>query len=369
MRPIPSAGCLLLLAAALGNGAVSAQDEPDYEAIEVADERAPAWQPWTEVLLRGDRVTGLPQGREDLERTRLRIRHGGVWNPDRRGVLQLGFALEAAIGTGANKHSLINNDIEDVDGAGVDAAWLRWRWLDNGTLEAGKAPLPLDLSPMLWDADLRPLGLSLLWRGPSDDFDRWQLGLGVFQPDPLGERGPRLAAFQAGYHWHEGAPLSGGVLLGYLDYSNLDRFARAGLGRGNTLAAGRYRDDFHLLDLQLYLRRQLGEKAVEARLDLVRNLGADADDRGTRASVVYGDRFNLPGWELGWAWERMQRNAVLAAVTADDWWFHTASRGHMPWLGYGFEGGWSMRLAAFIETRDGLHEQTERVLLDLEKRW
>jgi hypothetical protein len=357
--------CLLLAVAAVLPA--QAQDEFD-PAFEAADEAASAWRPFGEALLRGDRVTGLPQGREDLERARLRLRAGAEWSPDAFEHLVLGFALEGAIGTGANKHSLINNDIEKVDGAGIDQLWLRWQG-GIGSLQLGKAPLPLQLSPMLWDDDLRPVGASLRWQGSVGDFNRWQLDLGGFQPDPLAERGPRLGALQAGFHWHEGAPMSGGAMLAYLDYSGLDGFARAGLGRGNTLVAGHYRDDFRLLDLQLYLRRRSGEKALEARLDLVRNLGADADDRGTRASLVYGDRFNQRGWELGWAWERMQRNAVLAAVTADDWWFHTASRGHMPWLGYGFEGGWSVRIAAFIETRDGLDEQTERVLLDLEKRW
>ena len=359
------AACLAFALAAASPAA--AQDEFD-PAPQDAEESATAWRPFGEALLRGDRVTGLPQGRDDLERVRARFRAGGEWSPDQFERYVVGIAIEAGIGTGANKHSLVNNDVEKVDGAGIDQLWLRWQ-AGDAALQLGKAPMPLELSPMLWDDDLRPLGVSVRWQGAVGDFNRWQVDLGGFQPDPLAERGARLGAVQAGFHWHEGAPVSGGALLGYLDYSSLDHFARAGLGRGNSLAAGRYRDDFRLLDLQLFLRRQVGEKSAEARLDLVRNLGAGADDRGTRASLVYGDRFNQPGWELGWAWERMQRNAVLAAVTADDWWFHTASRGHMPWLGYGFDGGWSVRLAAFIETRDGLDEQTERLLLDLEKRW
>lgn len=362
----------LLLAMLFAAGAAPARDEPDYEEVE--DEGPSAWQPWHELLLRGDRVTGLPQGREDLERARLRARAGGIWDPTRGGAFTLGIGVEAGIGTGANKRSLANNDIEDVDGAGLDQFWLHWRLPAGGAFQVGKAPMSLDLSPMLWDDDLRPLGAAVRWQGGLGDFNRWQLDLGAFQPDPLGQRGARLGAIQAGIHWHEGAPLAGGALLGYLDHSSLQDYARAGLGRGNTLVAGRYRDEFRLLDLQLYLRRQWDEKTLEARLDLVRNLGAEDEDRGTRASLVYGDRFNQPGWELGWAWERMQRNAVLAAVTADDWWFHTASRGHMPWLGYGFRttwlgASWSMRLAGFFETRDGLDERTRRVLFDLEARW
>jgi hypothetical protein len=113
----------------------------------------------------------------------------------------------------------------------------------------------------------------------------------------------------------------------------------------------------------------VGDRPLELRLDRVENLAVDEHNHGTRASLVFGDRQREPGWEFGWSWERIQRDAVLAAVNSDDWWFHTSMRGHMPWIGYGFDGGWSIRLAAFLETRDGLQRRTERVLFDLEARW
>jgi hypothetical protein len=355
--------CLLCAASLL-----QAQDQDPFDpdpAFEI-DEAGGSWRPFGEMLLRGDRVTGLPGGRADLERVRFRGRIGAIREGE---ALSFGVAAEAAIGTGANKDSLINNDVEDVDGVGLDQAWLRWRAGDHLALQFGKAPLPLALSPLLWDDDLRPIGASVHLGGAARGFDRWHFDLGMFAPDPLAERGPRFAAAQVGWHWREGAPLSGGALLAYVDHQDLDDFARAGLGRGNSVVAGRYLFDYRILDLQLYLRKRVGEKSLEARIDLARNLDAPREDRGTRASLVYGDRFTQPGWEFGWAWQRMQRNAVLAAVTADDWWFHTAARGHMPWIGYGFDATWSLRLAAFFETRDGLDEATERLLLDLEARW
>lgn len=350
-----------------------AQDEfdPDFEAT---DATPPAtWQPFVEALIRGDRVTGLPGGREDLERVRARVRAGGIWTLPAEDRLSFGVALEGAIGTGANKSSLVNNDLEEVDGLALDQAWLRWRFGAGDGAEAllGKAPLPLSLTPLVWDDDLRPVGASLRFSGSAGEFDRWHFGFGGFAPDPLDERGSRLAAAQFGWHWREGAPISAGALLGYLHFSSLDPLARAGLGRGNTLVAGSYRDEFRLLDLQLYLRHQLGGKWLEARINRVRNLGAEGEDDATRASLVYGDRFDpqQSGWEFGWSWQRQQRNAVLAAVTGDEWWFHTAARGHMPWVGFGFNATWSIRAAAFFETRDGLDERTERWLLDLEARW
>jgi hypothetical protein len=350
------------------------EDEPDFEAADdPAAPREAAWRPFGEVLLRGDRVSGLPGGRADLERVRSRARLGLLWNAETRTGWSAGVALEAAIGTGANKNSLINNDVEDVDGFGLDQAWLRFGFGVDGAheLRFGKAPLPLTLSPLLWDDDLRPVGAGLRFSGRSGDFDRWQFDLGGFAPDPLDETGARMVAAQLGWHWREGAPTAGGVLVALLDFSRLDEFARAGLGRGNSQVAGTYRDEFRLLDAQGYLRHRLGDKWLELRLDLARNLDAADQDQAARASLVYGDRFDpqQPGWEFGWAWQRQQRNAVLAAVSADDWWFHTAARGHMPWLGYGFNAIWSLRLAAFFETRDGLDENTDRWLLDLEARW
>ena len=362
---------LLLAFAAVAPAWAQVTEEPDFEgAVEGEDGNAPAaWRPFGEALLRGDRVTGLPAGREDLERAKLRLRWGGVWNPDRHDRLSFGVAGEGAIATGANKDNLANNDVEEADAITLDQLWIRWRGGDRFWLELGKAPLPLELSPLLWDGDLRPTGGSLRTWGTLGDFNRWQLDLGVFTPNPLEETGAKLLAAQFGWHWREGAPFSGGALLSYLDYSDLDELERARLGRGNSLSAGRYVNDYRLIDAQFYVRGVVHEKPLEGRLDLVRNLDAERDRNGVRASLIYGDRFNQPGWELGWAWQRIQRDAVLAAVNADDWWFHTAARGHMPWIGYGFGRIWSVRLAAFFETRDGLDERTKRLLLDVEARW
>lgn len=354
----------LLLTGWMGSAAAQApESEPDFELV---DESPMRWQPFGELLLRGDRVTGLPGGREDLQRLRARVRAGALRQHE---TLSFGVALEAALGTDANRRNLINNDVEKSDALGVDQAWMRWQASDRLTLQLGKAPLPLALAPMLWDEALRPIGASVGWSGSRGDFDRWQVDLGAFAPDPLGERGARLTAMQVAWHLREGAPLSGGVLLGLLDFGSIDDLARAGLGRGNSLQSGRYREDYRLLDAQAYLRGRAGGKPLEFRIDRVRNLDARRERDATRASLVYGDRLAQPGWELGWAWQRIQRDAVLAAVNEDDWWFHTATRGHMPWIGYGFGDVWSLRLAAFFETRDDLDERTERLLLDLEARW
>lgn len=342
--------------------AALAQDEP---AFDIDDAAASRWSPFVELLLRGDRVTGLPNGREDLDRLRGRLRLGALYQGD---AVSFGIAGEAGQGSDDNARNLANNDVEKSDGANLDQLWVRWQANDYAALLAGKAPIPLELTPLTWDDDLRPVGAAVRFGGRFGQASRWQLDAGGFAPDPLGERSATLGAAQFGLHWREGAPLAFGALLGYHEWSDLDGYARAGLGRGNTLAAGRYVHGYRLLDAQAYLRARVRERPLELRVDRVHNLDAGQDDDGTRASLVLGNRFE-GGWEFGWAWQRIQRDAVLAAVNADDWWFHTAARGNMPWLGYGFDATWSLRLAAFFETRDGLSEKTERVLLDVAARW
>jgi hypothetical protein len=171
------------------------------------------------------------------------------------------------------------------------------------------------------------------------------------------------------WRWHEGAPTNAAVLVSYLAFDELDTLARNGLGRTNLRTPAGFVSDFRLLDLQLVGRHTFGRWPVELRLDMVRNLGADADADGGRLSLVAGDRRVAHAWELGFAWQRQQRDAVLAAFSEDDWWFHSFAHGAMPWIGYGITDALSVRLAGFREQRDGLPGHTRRLLLDLEARW
>ena len=366
MKPIVIAGAGFLLAALL-SPALAQDTDPFDPAFQIEEEMPASWRPFFDLHLRGDHVSGLPNNREDLERARLRGRAGTQFIGSER--WSAGFAVEGALGTDANRDNLRNNDVEQSDDINLDQAWVAFRATESLRLQAGKAPLPMQFSPLLWDADLRPVGISLDLGGSRGLTDRWQIGAGWFAPDPLDHGGARVAIVQAGWHWNEGAEWGGGVLLSHLRFSAIDTLARAGLGRGNLIAGGRYVNDYRPIDLQLYLRRNDEHWPMLFGLDLARNPGADTRRDGIRASAIFGDRRRAGGWEFGWAWQRIQRDAVLAAVNEDDWWFHARARGHMPWLGYGIDETWSLRLAGFRETLDDSHERTTRVLLDLDARW
>jgi hypothetical protein len=333
------------------------------------DEAQRTWQPFADLLLRGDRVSGLPGGREDLERVKSRLRFGLMRTFD--GGSEFGVALRAAAGSDSNRDNRRNLDNQRSNGLWLDQLWLRHRFANGMELEAGKAPLPLRHSPLWWDADLRPAGIGMLQRHALGDFDELVLALGAWRNQHLYGDRSRLLAAQLTWKGMQASAVGIELTAGWLRFLDIDRLAQEGLARGNRAAQGRYLSSYRLLHVQGAALWRVADRPAELRVDWVRNLGAllRDEDSAARASLVLGDRRLPRQWEAGFAWQRFQRDSVLAAFSDDDWWFHTAARGVMPWVGYGFDSTWSIRLAGFQERRDDLDRSTRRWLLDLAAQW
>ena len=327
---------------------------------------AQAWDYYGDLLLRAEQTRGIPARTDDLERIRSRIRFGV-----RRefGAVEFGVAAEGALGSDRNADNRSNNDNERSDALNLDEFYLRWRAGDDTTVLLGKTAFPIQLTPLTWDEDLRPIGLSVSHALPVGDFHRLQLTGGYFAGDHLYDDESRIAAAQLSWFWNEGAALSGDAQLAWLDFSDLQTLVDHGLGRTNRRVAGVLVSDYRLLDLQLGMRALVGESTWRARLDLLRNTGADQNNEGARFSAIYGDSRVDGGLEVGLAVQRFQRDAALAAFNSDDWWFHSFARGVMPWVAYGINDRWRVQLSGFRERRDALVEHTDRVLLDVRATW
>lgn len=317
-----------------------------------------------DLLIRAEH-TELPV--RDIERLRSSLRLGVEYLAS--DAIEFGIGARLALGSDDNADNRRNLDNQRSDEIALDQFWMRWYVNPDWVVVIGKDRVPLSLSPMLWDEDLRPVGVSSDWQVAVGDFDNFSLVVGYFAPDLVYEDDSRLAAVQAAYRYRDGAPTGGSILLSYLDYSDLDELPVEGLSRTNRVSNSRLLSDYRLLDLQLVGRTTVAEQPLELRLDLVRNLGADDENEGARASLVWGDRREAGNWELGISTQRMQRDAVLAAASDDDWWFHSFSRGVMPWVGYGFNDVWNLRVAAFDERRDRANVDVRRYLIDLRARW
>lgn len=357
-------------------GCALAQDPLAGDPLAADDAEAPAsidW--WGEARLWYDQVDDL-EARDDIARTRLRVRTG--W----RGVhdaWEWGATLEGLASSEDNAVNRINLDNERNSDLGIDELFARWNFGESSSLLVGKTAMPLRLSPMVFDPDLRPAGISLSHARGFGDFHRFSVVAGVFTGDHLYGDESRLAAIQAGLHFREGMPWSFEGLLAWLDWSDLDTLAVQGLGRTNQrILGGRvFRSDYEIVDLQLATRGTLYDWPFRLEIDLARNIGVVAApglDEGNlrdaaRISAVLGDRRGLNGVEIGAACQRIQRDAVLAPFSDDEWWFHSFARGCLPWVGYGISDHLSTRVAFSRERRDDQSEDIERFLVDLEYRW
>lgn len=319
------------------------------------------WQPWSEGRLRAERTTNLPDGRT-IERLRLHAFAGVSWYEDNVG-LELAGALKLSAGTDDERENRANLDNESSDDFEIGELYLRWRRGD-GLLEAGRSYLPFDLSAMVWDADLRPVGLSWRWDRSIVAYDRLSVTAGYLAPSTLDDFRSRLAGAQAAYHWREGAPTAASARLAYLAYHELDAFLPEQLVRTNRLAGGELASDFRIVDLFLDVRLAAAGRPLDLSLDVAHNLEAEEDGSAARFGAVWGRAEGVGAWELGGAWQRVERDAVLAAFNEDDWWFPTRMRGFRLWAGVGLGPATALEVAYFRERRDDLDDHVERLFVD-----
>jgi hypothetical protein len=355
-----------ILALALLGTVVHAQEsDPLLAAAELDNQPVEsAWHVRGDLGLRAESTSGF-DNRDDIERLRSRLRLGVAHDDGRWQFRALG---KLGLGSDDNRDNRRNLDNEKSDGLGVDELMLGWRG-ESLAFELGKTALPLVSSPLTWDRDLRPVGASLVLERPLGDFHRWVARAGRYAPDHLYADDSRLTAAQLSTFVNEGGVLGGELHLTYWRYRDLEGTAASGLMRSNRVVAGALASDFELLNAQLVVRRLLDTVPLELRLDVVDNRGAARDNQGARLSVIYGSALQPRQWEWAAAFQRIQRDAVPAAFNEDDWWFHSAARGVMPWVAYGLDETWSVQLSGFFERADGRDERISRVLLDVRARW
>ncbi|MEZ5463191.1 hypothetical protein [Dokdonella sp.] len=360
----------LSLATLLASSLAAAQEE-EYEAdpllASLPEESASSVTFLGNLWLDQDHVSGLPADRPDINRTRGRFRFGLSW------AFAPSWELVAVgrigQGTDSNDDNRRNNDNQRSDDYGIDELLVRWRDGDEAMLQFGKSALPIDLSPMLWDPDIRPAGIAYERAFSLGELDRLTLVAGYFEGQHLYGDESLIGAAQIAWDWRAGAPQRASVVLSWLDFSQLDELAMQGLGRTNRIAAGQYVSDFNLIDLQLNGHAEFGSWPIDLSLEYVHNLGADDSQDGWRIGLSAGDRQIPGGLEFGIVWQRIQRDAVLAAFNSDDWWFHSYMHGQLAWVGYGIDRTWNLRLFGTREQRDGLSDYTHRVQLEVNANW
>lgn len=374
----PGRWCLwpVIVAIALPAATPATGSEADSTAIEYfappgALARAHL-RPYGDVRLRTEAVRGRPGATSDLDLHRASVRGGLLWAPPAaRARIEAGLRVTVGSDDPGDPWTGILNETADA----VDADRLGIRVSSRAgdqMLSVGKQRPPLRLTEMIWDDDLRPVGVTLTLRREHRGRMTSRLVWAILNRSRLDLDDARLGVVQLSTAIREEAGSGADAGIAWLRSEGPKDLARGALARQNATRADasgvRYQARFEIVDLQLGAHTTVGDVPVGLRIDLARNVALSRERDGMRLRASIGGTGVPGGLELGGVVQRVEREAVPGAFTSDDWWFHTGMRGHQVWLRGELGGSLELRLSGFNERRDDLPRWTRRLTAELSAR-
>jgi hypothetical protein len=227
--------------------------------------------------------------------------------------------------------------------ARVDLAFARWQIGGGARLDGGRFEMPVALTEMLWDRDLRPQGGALTLEA-RDEGARPRLGLTllaargshVFDDDGVG----MLLASDAGF-FSAGEQARVEVRGSFVKFTGVEKLEPR-IRRQNSRLAGPVFQDYDVLDAIIRYRRDRGVP-LQLVADVCLNLGADPTARAAGEAPRKNDQGLWLAAVLGsvgstrlrgeYTFARVDKDATLAAYATDDFFWSTGWLGHRGDLG------------------------------------
>lgn len=314
-----------------------------------------------------DDAVGLEVNRD---RIRARLNVGARLADD----LTVGMTLATGANNPVSANQTLGSGLSRKD-IGFDRAFVAWQASDTVTLRAGKMGLPVYRPAgnfLIFDSDLNPEGLALGYEG-----DRLFARTVAFWIDerPI-DSDAMLLGGQGGYRMMigDGAELTFG--MSYYDYTHAQGFPPffLGLAQGNSVdGAGNLINDYDLAELFAELNMELGGQPLELFVDIVNNTAADAYESGFAFGARWRDASAPGSWEIGWVYEDLEADAVIANFTDSDFaGGGTDGRGHAFRGVYAFRDNVDFTGTLFINERGeaaGNERDYDRLQLDVNFRF
>jgi len=227
--------------------------------------------------------------------------------------------------------ALIRDNYRSRD-ARLDLAFARIQPVGWLRLEGGRFPMPLPLTEMIWDRDLRPQGAAggLVFRELGSV---QQLGLTV-----LGARGSHVfdddetemlvGAVDAVFSASTESSLH--LMAAYLEFRDLGALEPM-IRRQNTRVAGLVQDDYRIVDLVARYRWS-GDPPVQLVADYCWNTALSESNRGLWLAAVLGS-LELSRLRADYTYASVDKDATVAAYGTDDFFWVTGWQGHRLDLG------------------------------------
>jgi hypothetical protein len=333
--------------------------------------------PYADLRWRVDQVHDRPGATGDLGLGRATFRGGLLFEPSSPGG-PAAVRVRAEAGARGTFGSDSNTDPwapvlnETADTLAVDRLSVRVASRSGAlAIAIGKQRSPLRLTEMIWDDDLRPVGIAAIARQDRSAATA-RIGLAWFARSRLDRDDAQVAVAQLSAALHEDAARGGDLALAWLHVESPVDLGRDQIQRQNAAVATPtgpvYAADFDVLDFQLGARTLAGSVPVSLRLDVATNTAVHAENNGVRVRLALGGPGVPAGAEAGWVFQWVEREALAGAFNSDDWWFHSRMRGNQLWLRFARGDLLELRLAGFRERREDLTTPTRRLTAQLTAR-
>jgi hypothetical protein len=229
---------------------------------------------------------------------------------------------------------------------------LYWATVNAGPVVAsgGRFIMPLPLTEMIWDKDLRPLGGNLTLQLDQGTARFAVSGIYATQSQVFEDKskmygGSAILAFQSGQGGH--LELSGS----YLEFKDLDTLDPV-LNRQNAVLEGHYLDEYKIIDVQARLTSN-GQLPIQLVADYCWNRALSEGNKGLWIAAVLGE-VGVSRAQLSYTYAKIDANAVVAAFNTDDFFWGTGWEGHRVDLGSASGRGTSLHAIAQWQRRQGL---------------
>jgi hypothetical protein len=212
------------------------------------------------------------------------------------------------------------------------------------TAQGGRFFMPIPLTEMIWDRDLRPQGGALAVAfGDSARVGLtgiYATGSHVYEDDSQMFGGALELTLSTGQSSHL-------QLVGsYLQFEDLDDLQLA-IRRQNTRVAGRIVNDYQVVDVVARLSTS-GQMPITLVGDYCWNVALDADNRGLWLAAAMG-ALGTSRARLEYTYAKIDKDATVAAFNADDFFWNTGWEGHRVDVGAGTVKNSSVHLVAQLQ--------------------
>ena len=260
---------------------------------------------------------------DTLERGRFQLRPEVGFEP----TSNLRIAVRAIFAYSTQRYSdpFVDNYIARQ--AAIERYYVLWR-PGQFSLRGGAFGMPLFSTQMLWDRDIQTPGAAGAWESRDG---AWTLAAAWFYGPQHDHDHSQIFAGQA--VWRSGAlgpfRIEAGAAYWSFDLRNL----RTLYIRENTPVVENgitgYLYGYHVADLLVRTRFQLGRVPFLVSLDGIRNFSAPDGKRLAFEGAVVAGQLGTPwSWQASYAYQYVQRDALVGAYNSDDWWWHTWFKGH-----------------------------------------